>query len=76
MSARYVTPLDPAIAAEVEKLDEAEREAFEEFAAVREHMGGFQRQTAEALAWLDILERRKRRPSRDDRPSDDPNPSP
>ena len=46
MAERYLTPLDPAIAALVATLDENERETYEERAAQREFSGGFLRQTA------------------------------
>lgn len=65
MTDRYVTPIDPAIATLVATLDENERETYEERAAQRQFSGGFQRQTAEALAWQDVLDLRKRRTGSD-----------
>ena len=76
MTERYVTPLDPAIAALVATLDESERETYEERAAQREFSGGFQRQTAEALAWQDVLDLRQLRNSGNDAPAAAPTPSP
>lgn len=70
MSGRYVTPLDPALAALVTELDEADREAFEEMAGVREHMGHFSRRQAEALAWQDLLDLQQRRRAADAAPQD------
>lgn len=61
MAERYLTPLDPAIAALVATLDENERETYEERAAIRQHLGNFDRKRAEALAWQDVLELRQRR---------------
>lgn len=76
MADRYVTPIDPAIAALVASLDENERETYEERAAQREFSGGFQRQTAEALAWQDVLDLRQRRSSGNDAPAAAPTSSP
>ncbi len=69
-------PIDPAIAALVATLDENERETYEERAAQREFSGGFQRQTAEALAWQDVLDLRKWRTGGNAPPAAAPTPSP
>ncbi len=76
MAERYLTPLDPAIAALVATLDENERETYEERAAQREFSGGFLRQTAEALAWQDVLELRQRRADSNSPPTSDSTSSP
>lgn len=76
MADLYVTPIDPAIAALVATLDENEREIYEERAALRQFSGGFQRQTAEALAWQDVLDLRKRRAGSNAPPAATPTPSP
>ncbi len=76
MTDRYVTPIDPAIAALVATLDENERETYEERAAQRQFSGGFQRQTAEALAWQDVLDLRKRRTGGNETPPAVPTSSP
>ena len=70
MAERYLTPLDPAIAAKVATLDEAERETYEERAALRQHLGNFDRETAEALAWQDVLDLRQQRSGSDKPPSE------
>lgn len=75
-SNRYLTPLDPAIAAMVATLDEAERETYEERASIRQHLGNFDRKTAEAMAWQDVLDLRQRRNGSDTAAADDPKPSP
>lgn len=76
MADRYITPIDPAIAALVATLDENERETYEERAAQRQFSGGFQRQTAEALAWQDVLDLRERRTGGDGALPADPTSSP
>lgn len=76
MADRYITPVDPVIAELVATLDENERETYEERAAQREFSGGFQRQTAEALAWQDVLDLRKRRAGSNDAPAADTTSSP
>ncbi len=75
-SNRYLTPLDPAIAAQVATLDEAERETYEERAAIRQHLGNFDRKTAEAMAWHDVLDLRQRRSGGDHPPADPSKPTP
>lgn len=71
MSDRYVTPLDPDIAAQVATLNEDLRERFEEAAGVYEHMQtGVSRRQAEALAWRDILDWQARRRAADVAPKD------
>ena len=47
---RYTTPLDPAIAAEANLLDEDAREYFEERAAIRQFSGGMDQCSAERAA--------------------------
>lgn len=71
-SNRYLTPLDPAIAAKVAALDEAERETYEERASIRQHLGNFDRKTAEAMAWQDVLDLRQRRSGGDNPPPEPP----
>ena len=50
-------PIDPVVAELVELLDESQREAFEERAAIVEFDGGKSRAHAECLALLTILRR-------------------
>ncbi|OWQ96478.1 hypothetical protein [Roseateles puraquae] len=55
-SRNYAQPLDPDVARQVSQLDdEAEREAFEERAAVFEYDGGLPRREAERLALAAVL---------------------
>ena len=62
MAGRYVTPIDPALAALVEALNDDERSAYEEFAGVRQFMANeYTREQAEALAWQDLLAWRQQR---------------
>ena len=65
MADRYLTPLDPSIAAKVATLDEAERETYEERAGIRQHLGMLDRKTAEAMAWQHVLDLRRQRPGTD-----------
>lgn len=62
----YLQPLDPLVAREVALLDESDREAFEERAAIMEYDGGLPRREAErrALALLQA-DRRARSQSAD-----------
>lgn len=76
MAERYLTPLDPAIAALVATLDENERETYEERAAIRQHLGNFDRKRAEALAWQDVLELRQRQADSNSPPTCAPTSSP
>lgn len=46
----YLEPLDPLVARAVALLDEADREAFEERAAIMEYDGGLPRREAERRA--------------------------
>jgi hypothetical protein len=55
MEAPYVTPTDPLVAELVERLDESQREAWEERAAIMQFDGGLTRGHAECLALLDLL---------------------
>ena len=70
MADRYLTPLDPAIAAKVATLDEAERETYEERAGIRQHLGMLDRKAAEAMAWQDVLDLRRQRSGSDKPPSE------
>lgn len=60
----YLEPLDPLVARAVAVLDEADREAFEERAAIMEYDGGLPRREAErralALVQADRRARRQR----------------
>lgn len=60
----YLQPLDPLVARAVAQLDEADREAFEERAAIMEYDGGLPRREAErralALVQADRRARRQR----------------
>lgn len=60
----YLEPLDPLVARAVAILDEADREAFEERAAIMEYDGGLPRREAErralALVQADRRVRRQR----------------
>jgi hypothetical protein len=60
----YLVPLDPLVARAVAQLDEADREAFEERAAIMEYDGGLPRREAErralALVQADRRARRQR----------------
>lgn len=60
----YLQPLDPQVAREVTLLDEVDREAFEERAAIMEYDGGLPRREAErralALVQADRGARRQR----------------
>lgn len=49
-SDNYLQPLDPQVAREVARLDESDREAFEERAAIMEYDGGLPRREAERRA--------------------------
>lgn len=50
-----MAPLDPALAARVARLDENQREWFDERCALREYDGGLSRADAEQAAWGDLL---------------------
>ncbi|WP_374429513.1 hypothetical protein [Ideonella dechloratans] len=63
---RYVTPLDARVAREVAKLDLAERESFEERAAIMEYEGGMPRREAEQRALAEVLTERQLRAQRAD----------
>ena len=76
MAGSFSTPLDPALAQQVERLSEAERETFEERAGIRQYLGGLDRQTAEKLAWQDVLDLRQRQANSDDGAPEAPKPSP
>ena len=54
-SSAYAPPLNPTVAAAVEKLPEGAREAFEERAAIMEHDGGLPRADAEREALSIVL---------------------
>lgn len=73
---RYPTPLDPAIAAKVATLDEAERETYEERAGIRQHLGKLDRKAAEAIAWQDVLDLRQRRSESDNSAAEPTKPAP
>ena len=53
----YTAPLDALVATLVARLDDNQREMFEERAAIREHDGLQSRALAEALAVLETLSR-------------------
>lgn len=63
--ARYVQPLDADVAHAVTHLDEGDREAFEERAAIFEYDGGLPRREAErrALAAVRAEQQRRGRPA-------------
>lgn len=52
-----MTPSHPVVATLVDKLDDNLREAFEERAAIFEFEAGIDRQLAECLALLDLINR-------------------
>lgn len=51
------TPIDPTVSELVERLDQNQREMFEERAGQRQFSAGFSREYAEALALADVLVR-------------------
>jgi len=51
------TPIDPTVAEIVERLNENQREMFEERAGQREFSAGLHREYAEAMALADVLAR-------------------
>lgn len=51
----YVTPVDPRVARLAARLSASELENFEEKAAIRTHLGEFEREQAEIEALLDVL---------------------
>lgn len=55
VSTHYTTPLDPRVAALADALSSDEREAFEEKAGIRQHLGEFSQAQAEIEALLDVL---------------------
>jgi hypothetical protein len=58
-STHYTTPLDPRVATLVDTLTANEREAFEEKAGIRQHLGLFTQAQAEIEALLDVLSSRE-----------------
>lgn len=62
----YLQPLDAHVAREVARLDLAEREAFEERAAIMEYDGRLPRREAERRALAAVLTERQLRAQRAD----------
>ena len=54
-STHYAQIVDPRVAQLVQGLSEAEREAFEEKAGIRQHLGGYSQAQGEIEALLDVL---------------------
>lgn len=54
-STHYAQIVDPRVALLAQWLSEAEREAFEEKAGIRQHLGGYSQGQGEIEALLDVL---------------------
>lgn len=55
MTSKFVVPQHPIIADLLSRLNESQREAYEERAGILEHDAGLDRALAEALALLDLM---------------------
>ena len=60
----YIQPLDPDVAKAAAQLDEADREAFEERAAIFEYDAGLCRREAERSALREVLAEQRLRNTR------------
>jgi hypothetical protein len=60
----YIQPLDADVAQAVAQFDEADREAFEERAAIFEYDGGLSRREAERCALREVLAEQRLRDTR------------